>query len=148
VNRHCDDGGQVAGVEMLFFGLLVFIVGILVAANAWGVLDAKLVSGDAAREAARAFVQASNQKSAVISATEAAVEAVRAHGRDPSRLTVDVRGVLERCGRVMVEAHYRTVLVHLPWVGAIGGSFTASSRHSELVDPYRSGLPPGVVACA
>ncbi|HZU71727.1 MAG TPA: hypothetical protein VE990_03050 [Acidimicrobiales bacterium] len=142
------DAGQVAGVEMLFFGALIFVVGILVVANAWGVLDAKLVAGDAAREAAWAFVQAGSQSAASAAALDAADQAVSAHGRDPSHLSLQIDGTLARCHRVVAQASYRTVLISLPWVGALAGSFTASARHSELVDPYRSGLPVSNAACA
>jgi hypothetical protein len=32
----------------------------------------------------------------------------------------------------------------VPWIGAFGTGFvTTTARHSEVVDPYRSGVPDG-----
>jgi hypothetical protein len=53
-DRLRDEGGAVGGLEVLPFGLLIFVVGILLVVNAWAVVDAKLAAEAAAREAARA----------------------------------------------------------------------------------------------
>ena len=37
-----DDRGQVGGIEALPFGLLVFVVGALLVANTWAVVDASV----------------------------------------------------------------------------------------------------------
>ncbi|MGV3758684.1 MAG: hypothetical protein ACO1PW_03960 [Actinomycetota bacterium] len=47
------DRGQVAGIEAIPFGLLIFVLGGLLLANAWAVVDAKLATDAAAREAVR-----------------------------------------------------------------------------------------------
>ena len=73
-----DDHGQVAGIEVLPFGLLTFVVGMLLVANAWGVVDAKMATTSAAREAVRAYVEASDADAAVAAADEAAAGG---HGR-------------------------------------------------------------------
>ncbi|MGH2685611.1 MAG: hypothetical protein ACRDJP_09115, partial [Actinomycetota bacterium] len=74
------DRGQVAGIEALPFGVLIFVVGALLVTNVWGVIDAKLAATSAAREAARAFVEAADAASAERSAALAADEAITAHG--------------------------------------------------------------------
>ena len=38
------EDGQVGGIEALVFGLLVLVLGTLVVANAWGVIDAKVAA--------------------------------------------------------------------------------------------------------
>ncbi|MBA2283441.1 MAG: hypothetical protein H0W25_19710, partial [Acidimicrobiia bacterium] len=53
---HRDERGQMGGIEALPFGLLIFVVGALLVANAWAVIDAKLAVTAAAREAARTWV--------------------------------------------------------------------------------------------
>ena len=54
----------------------------------------------------------------------------------------DVRMALRRViARVVAEVRYRVPLIVVPMLGGLGSGFTASARHSELVDPYRSGLP-------
>ena len=141
------ESGQVAGLEMVFFGLLVLVVGVLVIANAWAVVQARIAAGDAATQAARAFVQAEDGALAPAAAESAARDAVAAEGRDPRRITVQVDGTLARCARVTVEVANPVSLVGLPWLGAPGRVITVHARQSELVDPYRSGLS-GTATCA
>jgi hypothetical protein len=141
-NRRRGEAGQVGGAEALAFGILVFVVGTLLVANAWGVIDAKLAASAAAREAARAFVEAASEPRAEDEAHQAARQAIEGHGRDPDRMALDHTGTFARCVRVTFEARYPVPTISLPWIGGIGGSvITARGRHSEVVDPYRSGLP-------
>lgn len=142
-----DQRGQVAGVEMVFFGLLVLVVGVLVIANAWAVIDARIAVGDAAAQAARAYVQAAGAGVAPAAAEAAADQAMAAEGRGRDRITVSVGGTLTRCARVTVDVADPVSLVGLPWLGSPGRLVTVHARQSELVDPYRAGLP-GTVACA
>ncbi|MGZ4694068.1 MAG: hypothetical protein ACXWA3_10620, partial [Acidimicrobiales bacterium] len=51
-----DDRGQLAGIEVLPFGVLVFVVGALLITNAWAVVDAKIAVDAASREAVRTYV--------------------------------------------------------------------------------------------
>lgn len=134
--------GQAGGAEVLAFGLLVFVVGTLILANAWAVIDAKLAVNRAAREAARAYVE-STPAEADAAAVGAGRDAMRGHGRSPGRLRLghdDVAFV--RCARVTFTATYRVPLVTLPFVGGLGSGFEVRARHSEIIDPYaaRSGL--------
>ena len=46
------DAGMVGGIEVLPFGVLIFVVGSLLVANAWAVVDTKFMVTSAAREAA------------------------------------------------------------------------------------------------
>ena len=132
---------------MVFFGVLVFVVGVLVIGNAWAVVDARIAAGDAAREAARAFVQAPDASRAGDAADVAARDALTAEGRDPGRASITVDGTLARCARITVSVAYPVSLVGLPWIGSPGRVLTVHASQSELVDPYRSGLP-GVASCA
>ena len=139
--------GQVGGVEAAIFGLLVFVFGTLVVANAWAVIDAKLAANSAAREATRSYVEARSAYDAGREAQRAAEEAVTGHGRQVERMDLDrVQGGFARCARVTLEVRYRVPLVAVPLLGERGSGFTVASRHSEVVDPYRSGLE-GEAAC-
>ncbi len=144
------EDGAVGGVEALPFGFLVFVIGMLVVANAWGVIDAKLAVTAAAREAARAYVEAPDAAAAGRAAEVAAHAALRGHGRDPERLVgLDVPGPdrFHRCARVVLEVRYRVPSLPLPWIGGFGpGGFTVRGTHSEVVDPYRDDVPfaPGL----
>ena len=135
--------GQVGGVEGLVFGVLVFVLGTLVVANAWGVVDAKMAAGSAAREATRAFVEsgASTEDEAFVDADAVARRTIAGYGRDPDKLTlIPEAASLRRCGRVTFRAEYPVPLIRVPLLGAHGEGFTATGRHSEIVDPYRAGL--------
>lgn len=143
-----DEAGQVAGIEAIPFGLLVFVVGVLLVANVWAVIDAKMTVASAAREAARAYVEAQRPGDALPAAQAAADEVVRAGGRDPSRLQLTAPSSgFARCQRVTFVAAYPIPAITLPWIGGFGHGFTARARHSELVDLYRSGVPLGADRC-
>jgi hypothetical protein len=145
-----DDERGIAGFEIIPAGILTFVVFVLVIANAWGVVDAKAAAAAAAREGARAWVEAPDAESAQAAAVASARAALAGYGRDPDRAVIAVRsaGGFGRCARVVVEVSYDVPTVQLPWVGGFAGSaVTARSTHSEVVDPFRSGLS-GEADCA
>ena len=142
--RLVDERGAVGGLEVLPFGLLVFVVGSLLIANAWGVIDAKLAASAAAREAVRTFVEsdAGSTDGAWDEAVAAAHETIEGHGRSIDRMAITRTGALERCAPVTVEVTYAVPAVALPWIGGFGpGVIVARGRHGEIVDPYRDGVP-------
>lgn len=137
-----------AGIEAVPFGILVFVVGVLLVSNAWAVIDAKMSVAAVAREATRAYVEAPVGADPLALARAAAEEAIRGMGRDPAQLQlVPESAGLTRCQRVTFAASYRVAAVTLPWIGGYGEGFTATARHSEIVDPYRTGVALGPERC-
>jgi hypothetical protein len=144
------DCGQVGGIEALPFGLLIFVVGSLLIANAWAVVDAKFATDAAARQAVRTFVEGDDLASAETEARAAGLAAIDAHGRDPDRARVSPLGdpELVRCERVTFEVVYEVPALSLPFIGGYGDApFRVRSTHSELVDPFRSGVPGAAEDC-
>ncbi len=144
------DAGQVGGIEALPFGLLIFVVGSLLIANAWAVVDAKFATDAAARQAVRTFVEGEDERLARADAIAAGLAAIEGHGRDPDRATVAPVGglTLMRCARITFAAEYDVPALSLPFIGGYGPApLHVRSTHSELVDPYRSGVPGSAVAC-
>lgn len=146
MSRGAADDGAVAGWEVLPFGFLLFVVGALVLANAWGVVDTKMAVTAAAREGARAYVEAPEAGSAPQRASRAVRDVLAAHGRDAQPPAVSIRGQFARCAPVSVTVAVTVPSVVLPWVGGFGGDITARSTHGEVVDPLRSGVP-GEAGC-
>ena len=143
-----DEAGQVAGIEALPFGLLTFVVGALLVANAWAVIDAKIAVSAAAREATRAFVEAPVDGDPLALADAAARSAIDGAGRDPAELVLTpLEATFARCETVRFEARYQLPASRVPWVGGFGSGFTATARHAEVVDPYRTGVPRTVNGC-
>jgi hypothetical protein len=138
--------GEIGGVDGLIFGALIFVLGLLVVANAWGVIDAKLAADTAATEAVRAFVQTAQSGDPAGQARGAAMAAMESSGRNPERTSVTVSGSSLRCSRVVAEVRYRVPLVAVPLLGGFGSGLVVTATHAELVDPFRSGLA-GVPSC-
>lgn len=139
-----EEEGQIGGVEGVVFGVLVFVLGTLIVSNAWGVIDSKLAAASAAREGTRAFVESEGPSAseAMAEAEVAARDAISGFGRDPRRMVfAPEEARFERCGRITVRIEYPVPLVAVPLVGRYGHGFTAVGRHSEIVDPFRSGIP-------
>jgi hypothetical protein len=145
--RWRGERGAVGGIEVLPFAFLVFVAGTLLVANAWAVIEGKVAASAAAREAARAYVESSGPAgTAEEQAAAAARAAIEGHGRDPDRMRIEAVGPLSfrRCARATFEVRYSVATVTVPWIGAFGGGLvTTTARHSEVVDPYRSGVPSG-----
>jgi len=142
-SRCRGDGGQVGGIEALPFGLLIFVLGSLLIANAWAVVDAKFATDAAARQAARTFVEGTDQATALAAAEAAGRAVIEGHGRDPARAVIRPTGhvALARCARATFEAVYEVPALSLPLIGGYGAApFRVRSTHSEVVDPFRSGL--------
>jgi hypothetical protein len=134
-------------MEIIPFGILTFVVGALLVANAWAVIDAKMAVSAAAREATRAFVEATGADEAEASALAAARQAIAGFGRNPNDLDLIREGGFGRCETVRYEARYQIPAIRLPWVGGFGDGFTAAAHHAEVVDPYRTGLPVSEDGC-
>lgn len=146
-NGPAGEEGFAGGLEGLIFGLLIFVVGTVMIANAWGVVDTKLAADAAAREAARTYVEAPDAVVAAQRAVAAADDALAGYGRTPAHARVQlVSGTFARCQRITIQVDYRAPLVELPMIGLLGAGESVSARHSEIVDPYRSGLA-GQAAC-
>ena len=142
-----DEAGMVAGAEGLVFGFLIFVVGLLVVANAWAVVDAKIAVTAAAREAARAYVEAPSAPEAALAAQAAAESAIVGHGRE-GRPRLELAGEpFGRCARISIEAEYDVALAAIPVVAVSDRVFTVAARHSEVVDPYRSSGATGFAKC-
>ena len=142
--RHAagDEQGQVGGIEGLIFGVLLFVVGALVVANAWGVIDAKMAAGAAAREAARTYVKAPAGSDALALAVTAGQDMLQSLGRHSADDRVElIKGTFVRCTAVTFRVSVGVPLIVLPWLGRHGTGFHAVASHTEVVDPYRSGIP-------
>jgi hypothetical protein len=137
--------GFVAGAESLLFGALIFVVGTFVSINAWSVVDARVATSAAAREAVRAAVETPVGGDQHRRALEAGVHAFSAHGRET--LTVQIVAVVAPELRRCAPVHYRATTVvpvrGLPGAGTLR-RLTVASSYAEVVDPYRSGFPEGV----
>lgn len=142
--RTQDETGAIGGVEGMAFGVLVFVFGTLLFATAWGVMDAKLATGAAAREAARAFVEAANEGQAMTSASDAADSTMNGYGRPVHELHIS--GAFARCQPVEVVVSTRVPKIAIPALRVEAGRYTVVGRHREIVDPYRSGLS-GTASC-
>jgi hypothetical protein len=143
----CRGDAGLAGVEVLPFGLLVFVIGGLLVANAWAVVDTKLAVSAASREAVRVYVEASGPAEAATAADATARAVIAGHGRRPERLVLEVRHLGDepwrRCAQVLITARYQVPALSLPWIGGYGSGFEVVSAHSERIDPFRAGLPVG-----
>lgn len=144
------ESGQVAGIEVLPFGILTFVIAMLVIANAWGVIDADLSTTSAARDAVRSFVEAPDEATAQQVAIGAAMLAIEGHGRSTADTSVSIaytgtRG-WARCSRVTVTVRHPMPALRVPIIGGFGHGFDVVASESEIIDPYRSGIE-GSVAC-
>lgn len=138
-----NERGAAGGFEVLPFGLLVFVAGSLLISNAWAVVDGTLAASAAAREGARAYVEAPSAEVAEQAAVDAALETIDGHGRDRERAEVTwaLGPDFSRCAPNTIVVTYEVPTLTVPFLGSFGSGFIETTgRHTEVVDPYRSGL--------
>lgn len=139
--------GLAAGAEALVFGVLVFVVGTLIAVTTWAAIDTRFATSAAAREGVRAAVTAAPDADPVAAARAAVAAALEGHGLDPGRAQVSLHGTLtdrlERCQEVSLTVTYRLEAVRIPVVERPALGFDVNGRHREVVAPFRSGLDVG-----
>ena len=130
------------------FGLLTFVVGTLLVANAWGVVDAKLAvtSAAARRSGLRRGTRRGERGRGAATPRRRRSPATAATPTDDPRDPPRRRRPFARCTRVTVTVHHPVPAIRLPFIGGYGHAFDVVASQSEVVDPYRSGLP-GEATC-
>jgi len=150
--RRRGERGQAGGMEVLPFGLLVFVAGTLLLVNIWGVVDTKFAADAAAREATRWVVESVGRgvsgEAVEAGATEVAAATMADHGkRQPVHVDVGPPGAtFVRCERITVAVETSVPAIRLPFLGGFGRPFAVRATHAELVDPTRSGVE-GLATC-
>jgi hypothetical protein len=91
MTRGRNDRGQVAGVETLALGVLVFVAGLLIATNAWSVLTTRQIADSIAREYIRTYSEQPTR--------DAALSAARRARRPPDRAIGSTRVVSRSTSR-------------------------------------------------
>jgi Flp pilus assembly protein TadG len=123
-----DNEGSVAVEFAAGLALLVLPVAVIVLMlPTW--LQTQQHARDAARQGARLAVTSSAGSDEVADAVEEQLS------RD-GVATQNVHVTLTSTG-AGVEVRFVTPVVHLPFLGEVGG-FVTTARHAELFDPYRS----------
>ena len=164
VSPRMHELGQ-AGGEVLALGFVLLVGMTMLAVNAWAVIDAKIRVTGAARYAVRTLVEGQPNDISTAEGEFAlnvdplnadpshgdpsgiVVGAVRASLLDkPKRITdlvvrVEIPDGPARCSRVLVEVSVRVPSFGFPRLGPWRDGFTVSGRQSEIIDPFRSGLP-------
>lgn len=133
------DDGFVGGAEGILFGVVIFVFGLLLMFNAWAVVDAKMATSSAARETARTYVESDGAPEAAVAAGREAFAAGSSFAVAGLSAPV-IEGEFRRCGRITVTYDYSVPAINLPGGFGWGQGFEVSASHSEIVDPFRSGL--------
>jgi hypothetical protein len=138
--RMSDERGVVAGSDMLLFGFLAFVLSSLVIVNVWTAIDASLAVSSAAREGARAYVEA-DPNTAWAQAQARMSDVMEDYGRTRGAVPPNPPDIAryERCAVVTITAEYDVALISLPLFGEFGSLTRIDASHSERIDPYRSG---------
>ena len=149
-----SDAGQMGGVEVLPFGILILVTGSLMVVNLWSVINTKMAVNAAAREAAHAVAEAAptGNGSGDLSADarregeRAAIAALTTHfDRSPDQpVAVEIvfpPGGWRRCARIDVRVTYRAPVIALPFLGSMGPDRDVVAEHHSIVDPYRDSAP-------
>jgi Flp pilus assembly protein TadG len=139
-----DQRGVVAGTDVLLFGTVVLVGLILLFAQLWRVYEAEAAARAGAREAARTYVESDGDDPG--RAMDSGAAALAQLGAPDGSVVLSTPGGFRRCQVVVAEATVVVPPVRLPFVGGVLGH-TATARHVERIDPFRSGLDGDAGAC-
>lgn len=135
MRRSRDQGGQVAGVEAVPFGILVFVGLVLAVVNAWGVVNARSVADSAAREYLRVYTQAPSRAAGLAQGGAAARRVLAGHDlRGPVR--IEEPAEFAPCAVTQVVVRIEVPAVRVPFLGGLGRT-EVSARQRGRMDPYR-----------
>lgn len=140
-NRRTELGQ--AGAEAVAMAIIFGMFIILLFANIWTVVDTKMRASDAARDIARQLVESPADK-----ITDANAKIILASQPWTARQLVGqpLAEMLQptvpavRCSRVVVAVTVHVKAIIFPFAKNWAPGYTVGSRHSELVDPFRSDL--------
>ena len=135
--RRPDERGQVGGVESIPFGVLVFIVGTLIAVNGWGWLSTHRAADSIAREYLRTYTEQRSEAEASAAASDVADIIIESRSISPDRVTITTPTTHEPCEIAQVTVAIATPAMRLPFITDLGAR-TVSVTHIERMDPYRS----------
>ena len=130
-----SDRGQAAGFEMWAIGILVFVAGTLLVAQAWATLNARSSAGQMAQEYLRAYSESSTHLEATDSADRALRSVASARHVIAYRVTPPTQ--FGPCQLVAVTVAIDLPAMRIPFVGS-WGEHTVTATRRELTDPYRS----------
>ncbi len=98
----------------------------------------------------RTYVEAPDATTGDTQARAVASATLAGYGRRPELATIRIDRAdgapFARCVPTTVEIDYPVPAIRLPWIGGYGHAFDVRARHTELIDPYRSGVP-GTATC-
>src|SRR5437660_2034444 len=131
MNRRQDERGQAGGVEALVFGFLILLLGTLIVANAWAVVDAKFAADGAAREGAHTYVEEGLTADEAAGPARQAVDAALSSLHRPGTVEVEFgQNGHQRCQPVTVRVRTRVAILRLPFVRPAGGHVEVSGSHT------------------
>jgi hypothetical protein len=146
-----SENGQIGGIEAVPFSILIFVVGMIMAINGWGVVHTQTNARSAARAAVRVFVEQNNFDLAQQKAHATAIETLRRSGfaTDRASIAIDFPNgdTWHRCARVRIVVSLPTRTFPAPFVGSLFSWISVRAAESGLVDAYRSGIDGGEAIC-
>ncbi|MEZ5320650.1 MAG: hypothetical protein R2698_00920 [Microthrixaceae bacterium] len=138
--RRCDESGQAAGLETVPMGVLVFVTGVLLAVNAWAVVDTRTGLDSAAYSYLRAYTAASTRGEAVAAGIAAATASMG--GRTATtRLRIEAPAEpFGPCLPATVTLRMTVPAVRVPFLGTLGET-TVTATETDMVQPYGRARP-------
>lgn len=128
------EAGQVAGIEALAFGILVFVTGTLLIAAVWGALSARILVDAAAAEYLRSYTQSKGPSAGERSGHSVVADVV---GGVPVEIVDPDPGGFAPCAPATVRITARVPAVRLPFVSGLA-EMKVTATATELIDPHRS----------
>lgn len=128
-----NERGVVAGAEALAIGSLVMIAGIVLAVNAWAVIDTHIALDSAAREYLRTYTEADSRGVARMTGAAAASGVLGERNAQVEDLTVS----FGPCEPARVRISAQVPAIRFPFIDSEWGVRSVEIDAVELIDAHR-----------
>lgn len=137
---HLDERGQMAGIETIPFGILVFVAGTLLVTNAWAGVTNRTTADSIAREYLRAYTRAETRPEGLADGARAAQLVAASHQLGADRVQVVEPTAWAACALATVQVTITVPEIRAPFLGGFGTQ-EVRVTHRDRIDSYRAAIP-------
>lgn len=124
--------GQLAGIETVPLGILVFVAGTLLVVNAWAVVTNRTTANSIAREYLRAYTNAPDRTEGLAAGARVARTVATAHDLPAERVRLVVPDEWGPCVVATVAVTISVPEVRAPFLGGFGTTEVTVVHHDRI----------------
>jgi hypothetical protein len=135
------DEGEIGGLDAVILGLVVLVLFPLVAADLWGLIEARLVATEASQAGVASLIGTTDTQNRLDRARSAVVAVLEAAAVPDNQATVALSGPAVRCAAERVQVTIRVHLIRVPLLFSSAPSESVTASTTGFMPAYGAYLP-------